>query len=119
MALVVQDSVSIAANTRNNDVLSGFRNALIDPQIGGAIVAIYFTASATGLVAESFVGQRNAVERSQCSLQNRFPLVPDDLVAGNIASLPNERITMPVENVTGGALTFFFRIEIEELPRRR
>jgi len=119
MALVVQDSVSIAANARNADVLSGLRNALIEPSVGGAIVTIYFTGSATGLVADCFVGQRNAIERSLVSITNRIPLVPDDMVAGNVPGLPNERITMPVENTTGGALTFFFRIEVEELPRRR
>jgi len=117
MALVIQDSVSVAANARNDDVLSGKRNALVDGTSGGAICAIYNTASATGLVAECFVGKRNAIERSACSTQNRFPLVPDDLVAGNVPGLPNERVTMPVENTTAGALTYFYRVEVEELPR--
>ena len=115
MAKVITDSVSIAANTRNPDVLSGKRNALISNRGEGAAIAIYSTGSAIGLFMETFVGEDSVVERSAVNIQNRVPVVPDDIVVSRVAGLPNDRITMPVENTTGGALTFFYRVEVEDL----
>jgi len=119
MSLIIQDSIVIAANTTNDDVLSGKRNQLIDPSTGGAICSFYITGSATGLEAEAWVGQRNPMERSAINTQNRMPVVPDDLMVNNVAGLPNEVIRIPVTNTTGGGLTFFYRVEVEEIPRRR
>jgi hypothetical protein len=116
MALVINSSVDIAANTRIDDVLSGFRNAQIDASARrGAAIAIYLTGEAVGIFAEAFVGQRNALERSEVGAANRSPLVPDDLIVDRIPGLPNERIRLSAENTTGGALFIFFRIVIEEL----
>lgn len=116
MALVVNDSVSVAANTRVADVLSGYRNAQIDASARrGAGIAIYLCGSATGLFCEAFVGQRNALERSLVNAQNRVPVIPDDIMVDRVPGLPNERIRLSVENTTGGALTLFYRIVVEEL----
>jgi len=111
----IQDSVAIAANT-TTDVLANYINAVVDPSARrGAVVRFLFTASATGMDCEGWVGQRNVIERGQNSIANRMPLAPDDVVAANIPALPNERIRLYGINTTGGALTLFFRVEITEL----
>lgn len=114
MSQVMQGSASIAANS-NSDVLENKINAIIDPSIRGAIVRFACTGSATGLEAEGWVGQRNPLERSGVSTQNRIPLDPDDIVAMNIAGRPNERIRFKAFNTTAGALTFFYRVTVDEL----
>lgn len=117
--ILLQSSVSVAANTTNANVLSGFRSSVVPLTSGGAVIAVYFTGSAAGLVASAFVGTRNVIESTSVGTENRFPLVPDDVKATGIPGLPNEQITLSAQNTTAGALTFFFRIEIEEIPRRR
>lgn len=114
MALVIQDSVSIAANAAT-EVLANFRNAVVDPASRGAVIRISYTASAIGLEADAFVGQRSVIEQGIVSIQNRIPLIPDDVVASNIPGRPNERVTLTATNTTGGALVFFFRLEVEEV----
>lgn len=114
MALVINDTVSIAANTRNTDVLQSYRNSKIDASMRrGAAVSVYLTGSAAGLYAELFVGQRPALERSYVNANNRSPLVPDDLIIDRVPALPLENIRLGAENTTIGALTLFFRIVIE------
>jgi len=118
MALVIQDSVAVAANTTDNNVLSGKRNATIDNNVAG-LVTVYATGSAAGLTMDFFAGKRNAIERSAMNTQNRFPVKPDDAIAGGILAAPGDELSMPVENTTGGALTFFYRIEVEEINPSR
>lgn len=114
MALVIQDQVVVAANT-TTDVLANYINALVDPAIRGALIKFLYTTSATGLEAEAWVGQRNVIERGQTSIANRTPLDPDDLVNSNVPGRPNERIRLNAINTTGGALTIFYRVEVNEL----
>ena len=116
--LTIQGSKSVAANTTDDNVLSGKRNAQIDPSVPGAIVALYLTGSAAGLEAELWVGQRNPLEKSSVNTQNRLPVVPDDLAASNMPAVRNEIIRMPVTNTTGGALTINYRLDVEEVGAR-
>lgn len=111
---VVQGQTSVGAGV-TTDVLQDAINALIDPASRGAAVRFAFTTSAAGMLAEGWIGQRNVIERGQCSIQNRIPLEPDDVVERNLPARPNERIRLYMNNTTGGALTAFYRITIEEL----
>ncbi|HKI68378.1 MAG TPA: hypothetical protein VKA67_02230 [Verrucomicrobiae bacterium] len=114
MALVINDSVSIAANSSNQDVLKDYRNSVIDRSFrrGGA-VSLYLTASATGLYCESFVDQRPSLERSLVNANNRVPIIPDDLMIDRIAAVPLERVRLKAENTTGAAITLYFRMVAE------
>jgi hypothetical protein len=111
---VIQDSQSVPANS-TVELLANYINALVDPASRGAIIRFAYTASATGMDAEGWVGQRNPIERGGVSTQNRVPIEPDDIVEKQIPARPNERIRLYGINTTGGALTMFYRITVEEL----
>lgn len=110
--MIIQDSISVAANALNDDVLNGKRAKIIPLESAG-IVKVYMTGSATGLRAAFFVNGRNPQEESLVSAQNRIPLDPDDLVISDLVVEPGDELYMPVRNTTGGALTFFYRVVIE------
>jgi len=108
---VIQNSVSIAANSTNLNVLQGLRFENIK-QFG--LIDFYGTGSAAGMFATLYVGERNAVERSAINSQNRFPVDPDDLVVADIEAAPGEKIQLQVENTTAGALTFFYKLVFDD-----
>lgn len=108
----LQDQISVAANTLNDDVLAGKR-AKIVPLDSAALVRVYMTGSAIGLRASFFVGGRNPQEESEVSVANRIPLDPDDLVISQLVVEPGDELYMPVRNTTVGALIFFYRVVIE------
>lgn len=109
---IIQDSISIAANATNNDVLSGKR-AKILPLNAAGVCKLFQTGSATGLYAELFVGGRNPMESGLVNANNRIPLDPDDMSLQNEVALPGDQLYLPVRNTTAGALTYFYRLIIE------
>jgi len=107
----VQNSVSVAATSVNENVLTGSQweylpmNARLD---------FGLVASATGLVVDVYSGSDIIAEGYAPSLANRFPIYPDDFNLNDVAA-GGERIKIRVRNTTGGALTFFFSVRITPL----
>lgn len=111
MKNVMQSSASIAANTTNENVLSGQRfERAPGPSIGG----LYVCGSASGLTAELNVGGRSVTPPTSVNTQNRFPVVPDDSLAMDWEAYQGELIQVRIVNTTAGALTIFWRVELEE-----
>lgn len=108
--LAKQLSASVAANTTNPSLFGSTRFEYA-PRPG--FINIYVNGSAAGLTARLLIGSEEVVESSQVNTQNRFPVVPDDLLFGGIAVQAGQRITLEVSNTTGGALTVFARMELE------
>lgn len=110
----VTDSVSIAANATNDNVISGKRVSNVPPTApNGAMISLYETGSAIGLRSSLWIGERNPKEEGQVNVQNRIPVVPDDIVIANEGGVRNEDIRLRVQNTTGGALIYFFRVDCE------
>ena len=107
----ISDSVSVGANATNNNVLS---NTRFENVLNFGMVDLLATGSATGLFHTLFIGDRNYVERSGVSAQNRTPLVPDDAVVTDAEAAPGEKIQLSVENTTAGALTYFFTLIFDD-----
>jgi len=103
---MIQDSVSIAANATNNNVLSG---SVFEFAAANELIEVAIIGSATGLVVTVLSGQDVLLEESPISLQNRFPIYPDDFIAPDIIAA-GERLVIRVRNTTGGALTLFFAV---------
>src|SRR5262245_2821635 len=102
----MQDSVSVAANSVSANVLSGQLYEFVDM---GTIVTLSATGSATGLRC-SFTCAIPLVLDQAIGLQNRFPLVPDDLLhSGQVLGV---RMVLTARNTTAGALTFFWRVDL-------
>jgi len=108
---LIQQSVSIPASSVNDNVLSGSQFEFLPYD---ASLNIGFTASATGLVVDSYSGQDTLCESLSPSTQNRIPIYPDDFNLTDVAAA-GERIKLRVRNTTGGALTFFYAVQINPL----
>lgn len=102
----MQDSVSVAANSVSANVLSGQLYEFVDP---GTIVTLACTGSATGL-RTTFICGVPLINDQAISLQNRFPLIPDDVLQSG--EMPGGRMVLTARNSTAGALTFFWRIDL-------
>lgn len=102
----MQDSVSVVANSVSANVLSGQLYEFV-PQ--GANVTISVTGSATGL-RTTFICGIPLINDQAINLQNRFPLVPDDII--HSGPVPGGRMVLTARNTTAGALTFFWRVDV-------
>lgn len=104
----IQNSISVAANAVNDNVLSGSQfeylpwNARLDFGLVG---------SATGLLCDVFTGQDIIAESWAPPTQNRFPINPEDYTLSDVAR-GGERVKVRARNTTGGALTLFFGVII-------
>jgi hypothetical protein len=78
-------------------------------------IELFATGSAVGLSHSLFVGNDNPIENSQVNAQNRFPVVPDDLVNTDVIEAgASEQLQLAVTNATGGALTYFFTLVLAD-----
>lgn len=100
----MQDSISVAANSVSANVLSG---QLYEFTEGGE-VAVSACGSATGLRVTFIVGVP-MVDDQAINLQNRFPIIPDDVVFSG--EVPPGRMILRFRNTTAGALTAFWRVD--------
>lgn len=113
MKVVMQDSVSVAANSTNSNVITGQK---YERSPGDAVGAVYNTGSATGLRAALNVGGIAVSDTINVGAANRTPVVPDDLLVDEWEAPEGALIQLQVENTTGGALVYQWRIELVELP---
>lgn len=102
----MQDSVSVAANAVSANVLSG---QLYEFVPGGIAVTVSCTGSATGL-RTTFICGVPLINDQAINLQNRFPLIPDDII--HSGEVPGGRMVLTSRNTTAGALTFFWRVDL-------
>lgn len=102
----MQDSVSVGANAVSANVLSGQLYEFVEEGTG---VTLSVTGSATGLRCSFTVGVPLILDQA-INLQNRFPLVPDDVL--HSGEVFGGRMVLTARNTTAGALTFFWRIDL-------
>jgi len=102
----MQDSVSVAANAVSANVLAG---QLYEFVPRGTQVTLAVTGSATGLRC-TLIANIPLVNDQAINLQNRFPLIPDDILfSGRVSAA---RLVLTARNSTAGALTFFWRVDV-------
>lgn len=102
----MQDSVSVPANGVSANVLSGQLYEFLPP---GVNVTLSVTGSANGIRATYIVGAP-LINDQAINLQNRFPLIPDDVLHGG--PTPGGRQVLTFRNTTAGALTAFWRVDL-------
>lgn len=105
---VMTDSISVAANAISANVLSGLLYEFLP---ANSKVTLFATGSATGLRTTLNIGGEQIVDDSAISLQNRVPLIPDDLVVSD-GGRRGERMILKFRNTTGGALTAFWTVQV-------
>lgn len=102
----MQDSVSVAANAVSANVLSGQLYEFVE---AGTPVTVSVTGSVTGL-RTSFICGVPLINDQAINLQNRFPLVPDDIIHSGL--VPGGRMVLTFRNTTAGAITAFWRVDL-------
>lgn len=102
----MQDSLSVAANAVSANVLAGQLYEFVE---GGTGVTVSVTGSATGL-RSSFICGIPLINDQAINLQNRFPLIPDDII--HSGQVPGGRMVLTFRNTTAGALTAFWRVDL-------
>lgn len=105
---VIQNSVSVAANSTNDNVIQGSQFEFLPYN---AMLEFGLCGSAAGLVADVYSGQDTVAESFALNTQNRFPVYPDDYPLNDVAGA-GERVKVRIRNTTGGALTCFYSVKI-------
>lgn len=105
---LIQHETSVAANSTVDNVLSGSAWEYLPYN---AALEFGLVASATGLVVTLISGSDLIMEESPISIQNRFPIKPDDFVARDVARA-GEKLIVRVRNTTAGALTLFSSVDV-------
>jgi hypothetical protein len=113
MKVAMMSSVSIAANTTVANIISGQR---YERPPFDAYGTLYACGSAAGIQAEINVGGRSVTPPCTVNAMNRMPVVPDDLTIDGWEAVKDQLVQLTAINTTGGALTFFWRIELEYAP---
>lgn len=110
MVVVMQQSISVAANATNSNVLTGQR---YERPPFNALGSLYVNGSALGLTAELNVGGASISEPITVNAANTLPVVPDDRLVEDWKVIRGNLIQLTIVNTTGGALTAFWRVELE------
>lgn len=105
----MQGSVSVAANATSTNQIAGL---LYEYLPNNAAVTLACTGSATGLNTSFLAGGVALVDDMAISLQNRFPLIPDDILTQEMIPA-GAKLILRFRNTTGGALTAFWRLDLQ------
>lgn len=102
----MQDSVSVAANATSANQLAGQLYEFVQT---GTQVVMSCTGSVTGL-RTTLIARIPVVNDQAINLQNRFPVIPDDIIfTGRVRAC---RLVLTFRNSTGGAITAFWRVDV-------
>jgi hypothetical protein len=104
----MQGSVSVAANAVSTNQLAGLLYEFIP---ANANVVLSCTGSATGLNVTFLAGGVSLINDQAMGLQNRFPLIPDDIITQEMVPA-GARLLLTFRNTTAGALTAFWRVDV-------
>ena len=108
---VIQKELSIAANSANENILSGSAFEFLR---GNAVVSIGLAGSATGLVANIQSGADIVLEESDILVKTTMPSIPDDMYYNDVGVM-GDRLVIRVRNTTGGALTVRAIVQVTPL----
>lgn len=102
----MQDSISVLANSVSANVLSGKLYEFVNQ---GTNITLACTGSATGL-RTTFIAGIPFINDEAINLQNRFPLIPDDIMLNQ--RVPGGRLVLTFRNTTAGPVTAFWRVDV-------
>ena len=108
---IIQKTAALAANTTVS-ALAGEQFEFISGR--PAIIEFGINGSATGLTASLFIGAETLAEGINVNIQNRFCIFPDDIICKDVANV-GDKLTVKINNTTGGALNWFLTVSITYL----
>jgi len=111
--MVISSTVSVAANTRTNNVLAGEQFEFVPGR--AALVTVRVSAAATGIRGDFQVGGESIITNALISNSNRYPVSPDDVLISGVGGRGGERLFLTFYNTTAGAIVVNYVIEITPL----
>jgi hypothetical protein len=116
--VIIQDAISIAANSVNNNVIAS-NNALLALRRlpFPAQVEIAFVQAATGLTIDFDVGPSNVVSASNGRVTSQAPVIPLDIINGECYGDQGELLTIKAANTTGAAIVLRYVITARPLAQ--
>jgi len=114
--IVIQDAISIAANSVNNNVIASNDSLKILQMLPAASkVTVLAVASATGLQIDFDIGSSNVIAESNLRVSASTPENPFDVVNDEIYGQQGDLMSLKAANTTGGAITLRYMIIAEPL----
>lgn len=102
---------SVAANSTDDNII---RNQQYQVAPFSGFLTLRDTGSAAGLRRTLNVGGASVLDRGIVNANNRMPIDPDDTIARGIEVFQGQQLFLPVQNTTGGALTYRARLILEQ-----
>jgi len=102
--VIMQESTSIAANSTNDNVLTGQK---FERPPGNSLGKLWHTGSANGLEATLTVAASTVSDTMDVGAANRVPNDRDDVIVDEWPAGDGKLIQLRVQNTTGAALVYF------------
>lgn len=114
--IVIQDAISIAANSVNNNVIASNDSLKILQMLPAASkVTVLAVQSATGLQIDFDIGSANVIAESNCRVSASTPENPFDVINDEIYGQQGDLMSLKAANTTAGAITLRYMIIAEPL----
>jgi len=106
--MIISDSVSVAANSRTANLLSGQQFEFLPAR---ASVQLRASSAATGVRLDFNIGGEQLAVDTLVPPTNRFPIAPDDTLLTSSGGR-GERLFFTLRNTTGAAIVVQYAVEI-------
>lgn len=114
--IVIQDAISIAANSVNTNVIASNASLKSLQRLPfPAKLSISFVQSAAGLSIDLDVGSSNVIAASNGRVSASTPETPLDTINDDFFGYEGDLLTLKVANTTGGAITLRYMIVAEPM----
>lgn len=110
MPRMQEGNLSVLPNSTSTNRVAGLTHEFLD---GPASIVFAAAAAAVGLVCSLLVAGVAVVDDQSVSQANRFPIVPDDIVAGE--NVNGGRLILRFRNTTGAAIITHWLIDVTYL----
>lgn len=108
---MMTDVQSVAANATISNVLAGKVHEFLPEK---SSVRAYLAADVVGMFASLLIGGEVVVDDQEISAANRFPIIPDDLIARG-AGFGGDRLILRLRNSTAGAIVVKSLVDVSPL----
>jgi len=108
---LIQNQISVPSAGQIDNLLLGSQFEYLP---FNATLRFGLNGSAAGLIADVYSGQDVLAESMALNSLNRVPVNPDDFLLSDVAA-GGERVKVRVRNPTGGALTVFYAVMIDQM----
>lgn len=107
----VMKEVTVAANSTTDNVFSG---SAFEFARNRQLVSVGYTAAATGVFCSFSSGADVVVEEALAPIQTRYPIIPDEFYASDVA-MPGDRYVLRARNSTGAGIVVRAVMQIQDV----